>query len=129
MRISDWSSDVCSSDLYPLLATAKSTSETVFQIGLRMHRRGESECSEQEHDSFHGRSLASETPASYPKQASHISDQSRFPLALPHRTMLMAPPWPTTLPCSPFPMSASWRTRRAFSTSPRCPPGRARDRK
>src|SRR3546814_8356374 len=79
---------------YPLLATAKSTSETVFQIGLRMHRRGESECSEQEHDSFHGRSLASETPASYPKQASHISDQSRFPLALPHRTMLMAPPWP-----------------------------------
>src|SRR3546814_616279 len=66
---------------YPLLATAKSAGETVFQIGLGVHRRGESECSEQENDSFHGRSVASETRASYPKRTSHILDPSLFPLS------------------------------------------------
>src|SRR3546814_4776540 len=66
---------------YPLLATAKSAGETVFQIGLGVHRRGESECSEQENDSFHGRSVASETRASYPKRTSHTLDPSLFPLS------------------------------------------------
>src|SRR3546814_19050174 len=100
---------------YPLLATAKSTSETVFQIGLRMHRRGESECSEQEHDSFHGRSLASETPASYPKQPTHISDQNRFPLALPPGTMPLAPPPPTTPPSPSLPLPPPSPPPRPFS--------------